>query len=428
MSTIFALATARGKSGVAVIRVSGSEAFSIGKILAGRVPEPGQFALRTLRRATGEIIDQGLVLAFQSPRSFTGEDIIEFQIHGSRAVIAAVEAAIMETGLATPAVAGEFTRRALLNDALDLAQVEGLGDLIEAETEAQRLQAMRLFQGGLRHAAEAWRADLLRAAALIEATIDFADEEVPVDVAPEVRDLVARTIESLSAEIAGCEIAERVRDGFEVAILGAPNAGKSTLLNRIAGREVAITSSVAGTTRDVIEVRLDLNGLPVTFLDTAGIRDTQDEIEKIGVARARERARKADLRVLLLAPDADVEGEDLLVDGDLRVRSKSDLGDGDGVSGMTGAGLDRLLGDVEAILAERAEKIGSATTARHRHALQSAVSSLRVVQDLLTSEDYLAELVAEHLRSAVVALDSLVGRIDVEAILGEIFSRFCIGK
>jgi tRNA modification GTPase len=428
MSTIFALATARGKSGVAVIRVSGPASFELGKQLAADVPSAGRFGLRRIRSADGSVLDEALVLAFKAPRSFTGEDVVELQLHGSRAVIQSVESAILETGLARPAEAGEFSRRALMNDTLDLAQVEGLSELIEAETEAQRKQAMRLYEGGLRELSEAWRADLLRAAALIEATIDFADEEVPIDVSPEVSALITRTSDSLAEEIAGSEVAERVRDGFEVAILGAPNAGKSTLLNRIAGREVAITSEIAGTTRDVIEVMVDLHGLPITFLDTAGLRDTEDTIERIGVARARERAERADLRVLLVSGDTSEEGADLLRDGDIRVSSKADLHGGQGISAVSGVGIDAFLEQVADILGERAETVGIATTARHRHALQRAGAELDLAAGVLAQPDALAEIAAEHLRAAVTALDSLIGRVDVEAILGEIFSRFCIGK
>ncbi|NBZ86792.1 tRNA uridine-5-carboxymethylaminomethyl(34) synthesis GTPase MnmE [Rhodobacteraceae bacterium CYK-10] len=416
--TIFALASARGKAGVAVFRVSGPMAVAaVGQLCD--VP-----MLRGLRRLVwGEVLDEALVLRFSEGASFTGEEVVELQVHGSVAVIRAVSGALLELGL-RPAEAGEFTRRALENGRLDLAQVEGLADLVEAETEAQRRQALRVFSGAIGMRAEGWRAKLIRAAALIEATIDFADEDVPVDVTPEVLELIESLREELSAEIAGSVVAERVRDGFEVAILGAPNAGKSTLLNALAGREAAITSDVAGTTRDVIEVRMDLGGLAVTLLDTAGLRETMDRVEAIGVARALERADRADLRVFLLAEP----GEALMMApraGDIVVLGKGDLR-GEGISGLTGQGVDDLIGQIRAALEERVAAAGVMTRARHRHAMEAALGALEIAENRVRVAG--AELIAEDLRQAGRALDVLVGRVDVENLLDEIFSSFCIGK
>jgi len=426
MQTIFALATARGKSGVAVIRISGPDAFAVAGGLCGDVPKPGRFELRSVRSADGETLDHALVLSFRAPSSFTGEDSIELQLHGSLAVIRSVENAIAATGLARMAEPGEFTRRALLNGKLDLAQVEGLSDLIAAETEAQRKQAQGLFSGELRAFNERCRQDLLRAAALIEATIDFADEEVPVDVSPEVADLIGKSIREIEAQLSGFDAAERLRAGFEVAIVGAPNVGKSTLLNRIAGRDIAITSEIAGTTRDVLEARVDLNGLPVTFLDTAGLRETEDVIEGIGVDRALERARDADVRILLTdRSDANGTKADLAID--LTYETKSDL-TGKGISALSGEGIDNLLNDVAGLLGERVENLSVASHDRHRAALVSAQVALETAEGLLGGGTDGAEIVALHLRDGITALDSLIGRVDVEAILGEIFSQFCIGK
>lgn len=426
MQTIFALATARGKAGVAVLRISGPDAHEVGRRLVGELPPAGRFGLRSFRGSTGEILDNGLVLTFQAPASFTGEDVVELQLHGSMAVVKAVEAAIAATGLARLAEAGEFTQRALLNDMLDLTQVEGLGTLIEAETEAQRKMAQHAFSGALTDKAEGWRTSMVRAAALLEASIDFVDEDVPVDVVPEVRDLLLALVDEFGRESEGSVVAERLRDGFEVAILGAPNAGKSTLLNALAGREIAITSEVAGTTRDVIEARLDVGGLPVTFLDTAGLRDTDDEVEKIGVDRAIVRATAADLRILLKTADwvcpAELNGSvDFVYD------AKADVSGQGGVSGLTGQGIPGLLQDVEAVLAERVSSVQTAITARQRGGIQRAETELASALTVLSDLGEL-ELAAEHVRSALRALDSVIGRVDVESLLGEIFSRFCIGK
>ncbi len=426
MHTVFALATARGKAGVAIIRISGPEAMQIGTTLCGSLPKAGQHAVRTVRNSDKSVLDQPLVLFFSGPNSFTGEDVVELHLHGSVAVIRAVEQAILATGLAREAEAGEFTKRALLNDRLDLAQVEGLGDLVEAETEAQRQQAQRVFSGALSVKMGDLRDRGIRAAALLTATIDFADEEVPVDVSPEVESLLTGIISDLTSEIAGSHVAERVRDGFEIAILGAPNAGKSTLLNALAGREIAITSDIAGTTRDVIEARLDIDGLAVTFLDTAGLRETEDEVEQIGVTRALERALAADLRVLLATdgfqlPDA-LEGK-----VDLSYAAKSDLTGAGGVSGLTGDGLDVMISDISAILADRVAQVKTAISARQRGGMQRAVAEFERALAIVRGSGEV-EIAAEHVQDGLRALDSVIGRVDVENILGEIFSRFCIGK
>jgi tRNA modification GTPase len=428
MDTIFALATAHGKAGVAVIRVSGPLAHEAGAKLAGDLPSPRRAGLRLLRDGQGVRLDEALVLVFEDARSFTGEPVVEFQLHGSTAVVSAVLRVLSEIEGLRQAEPGEFTRRALENGRLDLAQVEGLSDLIEAETEAQRRQALRVLSGDLGGRAEEWRRDLIRAAALLEATIDFADEEVPTDVSPEVSALMQRVMASLNKEIAGVQSAERVRTGFEVAIVGAPNVGKSTLLNALAGRDAAITSEYAGTTRDVIEVRMDLGGLPVTLLDTAGLRETEDKVEEIGIARARERASLADLRVFLIdagqTPDITPEPDDIVL------RAKADLlEDKTGaISGASGEGVQNLIEDISERLAERAASIGVATRERHRIAMLRAVNALQDAERLTLLGEDMTDLAAEELRTAVRALDSLVGRVDVENVLDEIFASFCLGK
>jgi tRNA modification GTPase len=380
-----------------------------------------------LRDEDGALIDEALVLVFEGPRSFTGEDVVELHVHGSVAVVAAVERCLSRQPGLRPAEAGEFTRRALLNDRLDIAQVEGLGDLLSAETDMQRRVAMRLFDGRLGEISGVWRRVLLRTVALVEAVIDFADEEVPEDVSPEVLSGIEHVRESLCREASGTLVAERLRDGFEVAIIGPPNAGKSTLLNHIAGREVAITSEVEGTTRDVLEVRTDLKGLPVTFLDTAGLRQTEDSVEKIGVARTRERAVSADLRIFLKGGPTE-KPEDIVGPDDIVVLGKSDVDVAGDVSGRTGEGVDELLTLVHDRLADRVQRVGTATHRRHQHAMDRAVGSLDLARSAVLEQADCPEIAAEHLRDAIRSLDSLTGRIDVEAVLGEIFSSFCIGK
>ncbi|MWB76937.1 tRNA uridine-5-carboxymethylaminomethyl(34) synthesis GTPase MnmE [Pseudooceanicola sp. 216_PA32_1] len=426
MDTIFALASAPGKAGVAVVRISGPDALTAGRALAGSLPGHRASALRRLVDDQGNVLDEALVLAFVGPASFTGEDVVELHLHGSTAVIDSVLRCLSSRPGLRQAEAGEFTRRALENNRLDLAQVEGLADLIDAETEAQRQQALRVLSGQLGDLAGRWRTDLIRAASLIEATIDFADEDVPVDVMPEVRELLDRVRVDLQREIAGSGIAERVRSGFEVAILGAPNVGKSSLLNALAGRDAAITSEFAGTTRDVIEVRMDLGGLPVTLLDTAGLRDTEDHVERIGIERARQRAGHADLRVVLQLDDS-VPEIDLQPD-DIVIRSKVDLVGGEGISSRTGAGVDALVSRIRSVLVGRASNVGIATRERHRTAMMKAAEHLAAADALSHHGPDMADLCAEELRTAIRALDSLVGRVDVESLLDEIFSSFCIGK
>ncbi len=428
MDTIFALATARGKAGVAVIRISGPQAHrAAARLGGGDVPARGM-TLRGLRDETGAALDEGLILTFSAPASFTGENVAELQVHGSMAGVAGVLAALGRIEGLRLAEPGEFTRRALENGKLDLAQVEGLADLIDAETEAQRKQAHALLEGALGRLAEGWRGDLIRAAALIEAVIDFADEEVPADVTPEVKALIDRVEADLRAQTAGVKMAERIREGFEVAIIGAPNAGKSTLLNALAGREAAITSEHAGTTRDVIEVRMDLAGLPVTLLDTAGLRDTEDAVEGMGIALARKRAEAADLRVFLAEDDEELEVA--FRPGDIRARPKADRrGDKTrAVSGLTGEGLDWLTAEIGETLSDRSASAGLATRDRHRAAMERALASLSAARSVLEVGPDMYDIAAEELRNAIRALESLVGRIDVENLLDEIFASFCLGK
>lgn len=426
MDTIFALASGQGRAGVAVVRLSGPLAFSVAEEICGVLP--GGRGLRSLRMADGENLDQALVLVFAKDHSFTGEETVEFHTHGSPAVVKALLSRLGDIDGVRLAEPGEFTRRALENGRLDLSQVEGLADLIEAETEAQRKQAVRVFSGALGKKAAKWRQDLVRAMALLAATIDFADEEVPHDVSSEAVALIEGVRASLERERDGIGAAERIRDGFEVAIVGPPNVGKSTLLNYLAGREAAITSEIAGTTRDVIEVRMDIGGLPVTVLDTAGLRETHDSIEEIGVRRAVERALGADLRVFLTERGEPEEGI-APRPGDIVATGKGDLG-GKGflVSGATGLGVEELVARVRGVLADLAMRAGSATRARHLAAIRTALDALESARIDLSMGADRSEFSADELQRAVWALDVLVGRVDVENVLDEVFSSFCLGK
>lgn len=427
MDTIYALATARGRSGLAVVRISGPAAHAAGLSLCGSLPAPRVAGLRRLTWG-GELLDEALVLSFAEGASFTGEAVVELHCHGGPAVVGAVLRALADQPGLRLAEPGEFTRRALENGVLDLAQVEGLADLIDAETEAQRRQAVRVLSGSVGQKVDGWRRDLIRAGALLEATIDFADEDVPVDVSPEVLSLIDGLMDDLGREAAGVAAAERIRDGFEVAIVGAPNAGKSTLLNQLAGREAAITSEIAGTTRDVIEVRMEIAGLPVTFLDTAGLRDTEDRLERAGIDRALARAEAADLRLFLSDGSAlplEPTGDDLVVLGKSDTKSGCS---GLAVSGKTGQGVPELMARIGEILAQRVGSAGALVRERHRVAVTTAIAALAESRAEVVRTDSRVELAAEHLRQAVRALDALVGRVDVDDLLGEIFASFCIGK
>ncbi|PYG26551.1 tRNA uridine-5-carboxymethylaminomethyl(34) synthesis GTPase MnmE [Pelagimonas varians] len=427
METIFALASAPGKAGVSVIRISGPNAKTAGINLAGDLPKARTAAVRILSDSNGLHLDEALVLVFESGASFTGEDVVELQVHGSVAVVSAILRELGTLDGLRMAEPGEFTRRAMDNGRLDLTQVEALSDLIEAETESQRKQALRILSGSLGKKVELWRKDIIRAAALLEATIDFADEEVPVDVTAEVTALLDGTILSIGQELSGLDAAESVRTGFEIAIVGPPNAGKSTLLNYLAGREAAITSEIAGTTRDIIEVHMDVKGLAVTFLDTAGLRETEDAVEKIGVERAIQRSTDADIRIHLVPEGMDPELK--VTEGDLVYSPKSDISSGiHGISGVTGDGVSEMISLIHSVLSDRVSGSSLVNRERHRVVLRDGVFFLMAGRDLLASGPDVYDLVSEELRSAVRKLEALLGRVDVENLLDEIFSSFCVGK
>ena len=457
-STIFALSSGRPPAAIAVVRISGPRARRALERLTGRVPQPRQATLVRLREpASREVIDEALALWFPAPASETGEDVAELQLHGGHAVVAGVLRALSAVEDCRLAEPGEFTRRAFENGKLDLTAVEGLGDLIAAETAAQRRQAFRQLKGLIGDRAETWRQRLIDALALVEARIDFSDEaDVPEDLITPAAKIAHGLRDEISAALADGGRGERLRDGLVVVIAGPPNAGKSTLFNRLARREAAIVSPFAGTTRDVIEVHLELDGYPVTILDTAGIRDSAEPVEQEGVRRARARAAQADLVLWVIDVSADdrapvesprlksdaqqwlIENKiDLLEEG-ARRRLTAPCQDGErdefqfvfSASSERGEGLDALFGALAAF-ARNSFAAGEAaivTRTRHRHALEETAAALdRAIAESVMQRPR-EELIAEELRHASWALGRLTGRVDVEEVLDKIFRDFCIGK
>ncbi len=447
--TIFALASGQGRAGIAVIRLSGPDVRTTLQRLAGPLPPPRTAVLRALSFSSKEgeeskLLDRGLVLFFPAPSSFTGEDVGELHLHGSYAVIQAFFRAFLHLGL-RPADPGEFTRRAFEIGKLDLTEVEGLADLVAAQTEMQRVQAMRQMEGALGAVYELWRDRLIQALAQIEAEIDFADEDLPDDLSRRVYQQIATLKADMGKHLSDNHRGERLREGVSVVILGPPNVGKSSLLNALARRDVAIVSDQSGTTRDIIEVHLDLAGIAVSIADTAGLRVTEGEIEKEGIQRALQRAERADLRVYLSSPESFNHENAVNAfsikprDSDLLVMNKSDLlnkssqspsklpSDILRVSVKTGDGMTPFL----SLLTERVQSIcGSGegvvlTRARHRHAVEASLSAL---ERFLKTETEDIGLRAEDIRLALRSLGQITGRADVEDVLDVIFSEFCIGK
>ena len=444
--TIFALASAAGRAGVAVFRVSGPGAARAFVDLTRRALPPARRAVRVrlCSPATGEVLDDGLGLWFPAPKSFTGEDVAELHLHGGRAVEAAVTDALRGLEGLRLAEPGEFTRRAFENGKFELTAAEGLADLVNAETEAQRRQARRQLEGELGAIYEGWRARLIEALAHYEAVIDFTDEELPADLSQRVKHKMLGLEEEISQHLDDNRRGERLRDGIYIAIIGAPNVGKSSLLNALARRDAAIVAETAGTTRDVVEVHLDLGGFPVIVADTAGLREAADGVEREGIRRAEARAAEADIRLALfditLWPELDAKTLGLVGDDTVPILNKADLlgpGQGPGAkervggrpvviaSAKTGAGMAELLKCVESMVSHRIDLAGSPalTRVRHRDALEQSVDALTRFAG--ASEEALA---AEDLRLAARALGRITGRVEVDDILDVIFRDFCIGK
>ena len=438
--TIFALSSGRPPSAIAVVRMSGSQAGTALRELAGKVPQPRVATRALLRDTRAQPIDDAVVLWFPAPASATGEDVAEFHVHGGRAVLATLFAALSEMADVRPAEPGEFTRRAFENGKLDLTEAEGLDDLIHADTDRQRRQALRQLRGLLGDKARDWRARIIEASALIEAGIDFADEgDVPAELTAPALVKVEVLLSEMRLVLAAQGRGERLREGLVVAIAGPPNVGKSTLINQLARRDVAIVSPHAGTTRDVIEVQLDLQGYPVTVIDTAGIREAEDPVEQEGVRRARARAAEADL-VLWLTDSEDAPALPKSAVPVWLVRNKIDLGGADSrtvsalavdrsfkASAVRGDGMQEL---ISALVAFAETFFGSqearlVARERQRILLQETAASLQRSLMVVGEGE---ELAAEELRRASYHLGKLLGRVDVEDILDVIFREFCIGK
>jgi len=444
--TIFALSSGQLPAPIAVVRITGPRA-SEALQLVGRIPAPRRAVLARIKDpVNNETIDAGLLLWLPGPNSETGEDVVELQLHGGRAVVSAVLAVLGRLDGFRLAEPGEFTRRAFENGRLDLTEVEGLADLIYAETETQRRQAYRQLGGMLGERAEFWRAKLIEALALVEARIDFSDEgDVPQDLVAPALALAKSLRDEMISALADGRRGERVREGFVVAIAGPPNAGKSSLLNRIVGREAAIVTSMPGTTRDIIEVHLDLNGYAITLLDTAGVRDSDDPVEQEGIRRARARAGSADLVLWICDASREETGPDEsrsatgppvwhvhnkvdLVDAACLADRRAPVGKAVAVSALTGQGIDDLLRELTEFVGAmlRVGEPALVTRERHRIALQEAVVALDRVSGYAGSPE--EEFIAEDLRLAARALGKLTGRVDVEDVLDVIFRDFCIGK
>src|SRR5690625_1075677 len=428
--TIFAPATGTGKAAIAIIRISGPFAHGAVQQLAGRLPPFRELALRTLRDAEGEALDQGMVVIFPEGASYTGEAMAEIHCHGSQAVISDVIDQLSAMPAMRMAEPGEFTRRALMAGRMDLSEAEGLHALLEAETREQRRQALRIQSGAVSERSRKWSEILLQARALVEVAIDFSDEEVPDDTLAGALELVERALADMEAELSRALPAERLRSGFEVAIIGPPNVGKSSLLNAVAGREVALVTDIAGTTRDILEVRTDLGGLPVVFLDMAGLRKSADKVEALGIARAEARGEAADLRVFLSASDVGpLDWSMERQDGDIEIWSKCDLEPRSGmlnVSAATDAGISELLELIRERLMSRVAEMGILAIERQRLAVKAARDSLERCRTSLKAD--LPEIAGEELRFAMVALDRLIGRFGTEDVLDKIFAGFCLGK
>ena len=433
-ATIFALSTVPGISAIAIVRLSGPNSFKAAGFLCGVnqpvISEMRRTYLRKIYSDEGKLLDEALVVFFEANKSFTGERMVELHLHGSQAVIQTVLSSLSKLKYMRAAEAGEFTKQALENNRLNIFEAEGLSDLLIAETEAQQQQALNIYTGIMSDSVSKWKSLVIKMLSLVESAIDFSDE-VEIESVANLLKTDLQTIESfLVDERDGFKAAEAIRHGFEVAFVGSTNVGKSTLLNCLARRNVAITSEISGTTRDIIELRFNLNGLPVIFLDMAGLRLTKDNVEKIGIANSIDRANKSDIRIFLVDDIEEIKSFGVLrKHSDIILRPKGDLpGREPSISGKTGKGVDLLLKALTETLKNKANEAGSITTLRHLEKVESSLTSIKVVKNQIESECQEIEIIAEELRNILRSFDGLLGLVDTEEVLGEIFANFCIGK
>ena len=442
--TIYALSSGPGVAGVAVVRVSGKDTSKVVELITGEeLPLPRVATLRKINNInTNELIDEGLIIWFPGPQSYTGEDLAEFHVHGSRAGVAALQASISNIGNCRLAEPGEFTKRAFQNGRINLLKAESIGDLISSETEIQRKQAIKIMNGKSSDIFNSWRERLLKILSHVEAKIDFPDEDLPKEVLLEIKETSEKISNEIKKVLSDQKVGEIIREGFKIAIVGPSNAGKSSLLNYLSKREVAIVSEIAGTTRDVIETHLNIEGLPVVLSDTAGIRESKNEIEKKGIRLALKKAENADLNIVLIEPkSAHFTGflRDLVSDKSILVINKSDLGVDNIVeqfkkynpiyiSLKQETNIDKLINVIKKKLKNQFINFENIliTRERHRQHLEQCVMYLKQFQQKNDSKDF--DIAAEDLRLATRHLGIIVGKVDVEEILGSIFNDFCIGK
>jgi len=442
--TIFALSSGPGLAGISIIRTSGPKSSSVIKMMTkGKFPEPRIATLKKINKiSTNELIDEGIIIWFPGPESYTGEDMAEFHVHGSRAVVDAIHHSISKVEGCKLAEPGEFTKLAFQNNKINLLKAESIGDLIAAETEIQRQQAIKIMSGKSSQKFNSWREGLLKILSNIEAKIDFPDEDLPEDILKNIKKISEKIKNEIQKTLDDQKVGERIREGFKIAIVGPTNAGKSSLLNYLSRREVAIVSEIAGTTRDVIETHLNMDGLPVVVSDTAGISDSKDEIEKKGIRLALKRAEDADLNIVVIEPkSAYFTGflKNLITDKSILAINKSDLGIDNMIyefkkynpiyiSLKKEKNLDKLISAIKEKLKNQfinSEDI-LITRERHRQHLEQCISHLENFKNKNESEDF--DTSAEDLRLATRHLGMIVGKVDVEEILGSIFNDFCIGK